>query len=73
MDDVLHSLLEQWENHLRDHPDADTEDFIDGIVDFDRDTIDRFQVAATKLKRIDRRLEQIGVDLRDSDRGKNHF
>ncbi len=67
MDNTLHSLLEQWEDHLRDHPDAVIEDFIDGMTeDLDRDTIGRFMVAVERLNRMDRLLKQIGVDSRKS-------
>lgn len=67
MDDMLHSLLEQWEDHLRDHPDAVKEDFIAGVTgDLDRDTIDRFMLAVERLNRMDRLLKQIGVDTRGS-------
>jgi WD40 repeat protein len=60
MDDTLHSLLEQWEDHLRDHPDAAPMDFIDGLTeDLDRDTIDRFMVAVERLARVDRLLKDI--------------
>lgn len=67
MEDYLHSLLEQWEDHRRDHPDADFEDFLEIIEsEVDRETIQRFRMVATKLERIDQQLTQIGVGRRDS-------
>lgn len=68
MEETLHSLLDQWENHLRDHPNAEIIDFLGCITkDVDREMINRFQVAVAKLNRIDRRIKQIGVDTRKSD------
>jgi hypothetical protein len=67
MDNALHLLLERWENHIRDHPDADIDDSVDGITaEFDRATTDRFRMAVEKLNRMDRRLKRIGVDSRES-------
>jgi WD40 repeat protein len=67
MDDTLHSLLEQWEDHLRDNPDAALMDFIAGVTeDLDRDTIDRFMVAVERLARVDRLLKDIKGSTRQS-------
>lgn len=67
MEEYLHSLLEQWEDHRHDHPNTDFEAFLEIIVPaVDRDTIQRFRMVATKLERIDQQLTQIGVGRGDS-------
>jgi hypothetical protein len=67
MEDYLHSLLEQWEDHRRDQPSTDFEAFLEIIEsEVDLDTIQRLRVVATKLERIDQQLTQIGVGQRDS-------
>ena len=69
---TLHSLLEQWEDYLGNHPDADVQDFLEHIdADADFDTVNRFQVALQRLKWIDRWLKQIGVDDHQADRSQH--
>ncbi len=68
MDHQTEELLERWEEFSRDRPGTTIDSFIQEIEGkIAQDAIARFRDAVEKLQRMNRRLNQIGVDSRDSD------
>lgn len=67
MDHQTEALLERWEDYCRAHPNTSVEGFLEGVeADIEQDVVARFRDFVEKLKRMDQRLEQIGVESRDT-------
>lgn len=67
MDHQTEELLERWEEFSRNHPGTPIDSFMQEIKgEVTQDAMTRFRDAVRKLQRMNHRLKQIGIEMRDS-------